>query len=198
MPTEIDLGNVIGPTGPKGDTGDVGPRGDTGPKGDPGADAELPEGGSTRDVLVKTASGEEWSGGYVWIDADNSDYALRGYFADGERNIPQLKIASNANSNTISLNSGSGISVSSSSTSRIEVKSLTFGEYVRLTAASDNYAEIATNGRLTIDDKSVTSITDAISASPKGNALVTDKAVADYVKSLVATDEEFDTFMGLS
>lgn len=49
-----------------------------------------------------------------------------------------------------------------------------------------------------IDSKTVTSITDAISDSPAGEALVTDKAVADYVKSLVATDEEFDTFMGLS
>lgn len=50
---------------------------------------------------------------------------------------------------------------------------------------------------LTMGSKSVTSITDAISDSPAGNALVTDKAVADYVKSLVATDEEFDNVFGL-
>ena len=51
---------------------------------------------------------------------------------------------------------------------------------------------------LKIGSKSVSSITDAIADSPSGAALVTDKAVADYIKSLVATDEEFDTFMGLS
>ena len=50
----------------------------------------------------------------------------------------------------------------------------------------------------TIGSKSVTSITDAIADSPAGKALVTDKAVADYIKSLVATDEEFDMYMGLS
>ena len=61
MPTEIDLGNVIGPTGPKGDTGDVGPRGDTGPKGEPGQDAQLPAGGTEGQVLTKTSGGEAWA-----------------------------------------------------------------------------------------------------------------------------------------
>ena len=42
------------------------------------------------------------------------------------------------------------------------------------------------------------SITNHISASPAGNALTTDKAVYGYISSLIATDEEFDTFMGLS
>lgn len=32
-----------------------------GPQGDPGADAQLPEGGTTGQVLTKTASGEEWA-----------------------------------------------------------------------------------------------------------------------------------------
>lgn len=45
--------------------------------------------------------------------------------------------------------------------------------------------------------KAVTSITDAIPDSPTGSAIVTDKAVADYVTSLVATDEEFDSVFGL-
>ena len=142
----------------------------------------LPSGGSQRDVLAKTASGEEWSGGYPWVsDMESGDWTLRGYFADGERNIPQLKIASNGGGNsTISLNSVSGISVSSSSTGTIEVKSAAFSEYVRLTAASDDYAEIATNGKLTIDSKSVTSITDDASTG-NTNALATAKAVKDYV-----------------
>ena len=52
--------------------------------------------------------------------------------------------------------------------------------------------------KFSMGSKSVTSITDTISDSPAGKALVTDKAVADYVKSLVATDEEFDMYMGLS
>lgn len=50
---------------------------------------------------------------------------------------------------------------------------------------------------LTMGSKSVASITDAIADSPDGEALVTDKAVKDYVKSLVATDEEFDSVFGL-
>lgn len=53
------------------------------------------------------------------------------------------------------------------------------------------------SANLTMGHKSVTSITDAIADSPAGEALVTDKAVADYVKSLVATDEEFDSVFGL-
>lgn len=33
---KVDLGNVVGPQGPKGDTGAQGPIGKTGPKGDQG------------------------------------------------------------------------------------------------------------------------------------------------------------------
>lgn len=33
---EINCGNVVGPSGPKGNTGEAGPRGETGPKGEPG------------------------------------------------------------------------------------------------------------------------------------------------------------------
>lgn len=144
------------------------------------AGSGLPEGGSTRDVLVKTASGEEWSGGYVWVDSENSDYTLRGYFADGERNIPILNITSNGIGSSIKLNGTSGITVANNSTATIEVKSETFGEYARLTTSADNYAEIATNGRLTIGSKSVSSITDDASTGDT-NALATAKAVKDYV-----------------
>ena len=42
------------------------------------------------------------------------------------------------------------------------------------------------------------SISNYISANPSNNALTTEKAVADYINSLIATDEEFDTYMGLS
>lgn len=160
------------------------------------AGSGLPEGGSTRDVLVKTASGEEWSGGYVWVDSENSDYTLRGYFADGERNIPILNITSNGIGSSIELNGTSGITVANNSTATIEVKSATFGEYARLTTSADNYAEIATNGRLTIGSKSVSSITDDASDG-SSSALVTAKAVKDYVAALIATDEEFDAAFGL-
>lgn len=47
---KVDLGNVVGPQGPKGDTGAQGPIGKTGPKGDQGPIGETgPQGpkGST-------------------------------------------------------------------------------------------------------------------------------------------------------
>lgn len=48
--SKVDLGNVVGPQGPKGDTGAQGPIGKTGPKGDQGPIGETgPQGpkGST-------------------------------------------------------------------------------------------------------------------------------------------------------
>lgn len=50
---------------------------------------------------------------------------------------------------------------------------------------------------LGFDSMAVTSITDVISDSPAESALVTEQAVVDYIKSLVATDEEFDSVFGL-
>lgn len=78
----------------------------------------------------------------------------------------------------------------SNGSASLGAQSLTGGHSVELKAGSSESS-------LTIDSKAVTSITDAISDSPAGNALVTDKAVADYVKSLIATDEEFDSVFGL-
>ena len=65
------------------------------------------------------------------------------------------------------------------------------GPVLTLSPRAGQYAEFL------IDSKSVNSITDAIADSPAGSALVTDKAVADYAKSLIATDEEFDGAFGL-
>lgn len=195
-----------------------------GPQGDPGQDAQLPaggtegqvltktaegeawqdapdglpSGGSQGDVLAKTASGEEWSGGYPWVsDMDGNDWTLRGYFSGAERNVPHLTVKANGTSGSkIDLDATlQKLSISGSSP-QVDVRT-TLGEYVTIKAMLDNTAEIATNGKLTIGSKSVASITDAISDSPTGNAIVTDKAVADYVKSLVATDEEFDSVFGL-
>ena len=56
MPSStVDLGNVIGATGPQGPTGATGPTGPTGPKGDTGPTGAtgLPVGGNPGDVLVK-------------------------------------------------------------------------------------------------------------------------------------------------
>ena len=159
----------------------------------------LPSGGSQRDVLAKTASGEEWSGGYPWVsDMDGNDWTLRGYFSGAERNVPHLTIKANGTSSSkIDLDATlQKLSISGSSP-QVDVRTA-LGEYVTIKAKQDDTAEIATNGKLTIGSKSVNSITDAIADSPNGHALVTDKAVADYVKSLVATDEEFDMYMGLS
>ena len=182
-----------------------------GPQGDPGQDAQLPaggtegqvltktadgeewqdapdglpSGGSQGDVLAKTASGEEWSGGYPWIsDMDNNDWTLRGYFSGAERNVPHLSVKANSmNSSTIDLDATlQKLSISGSSP-QVDVRT-TLGEYVTIKAMQDNTAEIATNGKLTIDSKSVTSITDAIADSPAGRALTTDKAVKDYADSV--------------
>ena len=210
MATEIDLGNVIGPTGPKGDTGDVGPRGDTGPKGDPGQDARLPaggtagqvltktadgeewqdapdglpSGGSQGDVLAKTASGEEWSGGYLWVsDMDGNDWTLLGYFSGAERNVPHLTVKANGTtSSKIDLDATlQKLSISGSSP-QVDVRT-PFGEYVTIKAMLDNTAEIATNGKLTIGSKSVTSINDDASTG-NTKALATAKAVKDYADSV--------------
>jgi len=70
--------------------------------------------------------------------------------------------------------------------------SVSFGGKEFVAVATSYEAGIA------INDKFVSNITDSISGSPTGEALVTDKAVKDYVTSLIATDEEFDTYMGLS
>ena len=48
-----------------------------------------------------------------------------------------------------------------------------------------------------IDGKTVNGFTDTIKSNAEGNLLPTDKAVKDYVTSLIATDEEFDAAFGL-
>lgn len=183
-----------------------------GPQGDPGQDAQLPAGGTAGQVLTKTADGEEW--------ADVPQPDMTGVVkAEGESE-KTLKVDGET-VGAISLLQG--ITIGQSSTFSIreignQLQALAFSTgdgdigNVSLTCAPGsagiqigNISERVTFGfyqdgpefSLSID-KSVNSITDAIPDSPKGNALVTDKAVADYVKSLVATDEEFDTFMGLS
>lgn len=49
-----------------------------------------------------------------------------------------------------------------------------------------------------INGKTVNGFTDTIESNAEGSLLPTDKAVSDYVTSLIATDDEFDAFFGLS
>ena len=162
-----------------------------GPQGDPGQDAQLPAGGTEGQVLTKTADGEAWADvpqpdltGVVKVNSGN-------FLEHDEQRIRQIHVSGDPDADTIIGSAGPGSST--------------------ITAMGQNSAQvIASNGddiaalfattagaSLKIGSKSVTSITDAIADSPAGKALVTDKAVADYVTALVATDEEFDTFMGL-
>ena len=57
----LAITGIKGEKGDKGDTGDQGPQGDPGPQGPAGADAEFPVGGTTGQVLTKTADGEAWA-----------------------------------------------------------------------------------------------------------------------------------------
>lgn len=153
-----------------------------GPQGDPGQDAQLPAGGTEGQVLTKTASGEEWRSYLRVEDIDSSEFALRSVFFGADRNVPHITIVSNSGSGVIDLDTNASsptIELTGSGKPQINIESI-FGEYVRLSAQSDG-ADISTNGRLTIGSKYVNSITDTIPDSPKGNALVTDKAVKDYV-----------------
>ena len=63
---KVDLGQVVGPQGPKGDTGPQGAKGDTGskgPKGDTG-----PQGAAGKNGITPTFSIEN---GHLYADYDN-------------------------------------------------------------------------------------------------------------------------------
>lgn len=64
----IDLGNVIGPAGPKGDTGAQGTKGDTGATGPAGPGVAT--GGSTNQVLYKTGAANYATGWKTLSAAD--------------------------------------------------------------------------------------------------------------------------------
>lgn len=157
----------------------------------------LPEGGTDGQVLTKTADGEAWEDvpapdmtGVVKTDSNGKVIA-------GGLNTA-ISFESGNNYAMIGSSTGGSLTLHTQSgraKSRVESSD---GNFVEMTAQYDLGATIWTNGSLKIGSKSVTSITDSISASPAGYALTTDKAVSDYINSLIATDEEFDTFFGLS
>lgn len=121
-------------------------------------------------------------GDYLFL-GDNS--GLLKHYVDGSPyNVNRIQLNSISGSGSIDIDtnvSSPNIKLNGTNISEIDVRAVLGDPYVTLTAESDGDAEIATNGKFTMDSKSVTSITDTISTSPSGNALVTDKAVADYV-----------------
>lgn len=72
MPSQVDLGKIVGdtgpmdPIGPTGDTGPTGPKGDTGPSGLDG----IPSGGSTDSLLVKNSDNDK---DVTWSDVTVND-----------------------------------------------------------------------------------------------------------------------------
>lgn len=171
-----------------------------GPQGDPGQDAQLPAGGTEGQVLTKTADGEEWADvpqpdmtGVVKASGDS----VKILTADGA-GLSAIGIGDLESDITVI--GATGIDIQSTRRGSIGINAS--GGYASIGVSSGGPSINLVSGSgasagLTIDSKGVTSITDAIADSPTGDALVTDKAVADYVKSLVATDEEFDSVFGL-
>lgn len=162
-----------------------------GPQGDPGQDAQLPAGGTEGQVLTKTSDGEAWADvpepdltGVVKVNSGN-------FLEHDEQRIGQIHVSGVSNADTIIGSAGSGIAqVTAVGQSSAQVVASNGDDVAVLSVSSEGPL-------LTIGSKSVDSIIDAIADSPAGSALVTDKAVADYVTSLIATDEEFDAYMGL-
>ena len=208
----VEYGSLQGPQGLKGDTGDIGPQGPQGPQGDPGpqgpkgADATLPEGGTDGQVLTKTADGEAWEdapetdlSGYLSIA---SDYTLQRNDGSSSSNAGHVKFApvQGAGAGYVDIDTASyssSINVHTmSNTAEVKVEASS-GEYASISATWDDIAEIATNGRLRLKSKYVTEISDTVGTG-HDKYLATTKAVSDYISSLIATDEEFDTYMGLS
>ena len=155
-----------------------------GPQGDPGQDAQLPEGGTDGQVLTKTADGEAWQDipspeGMLTISGTDNDLMSGGSRAEW------LTVGSSDAKVKIMESQSGGVAVTG---------------VARLILTGSSGGEISFSSRpsISMGSKTITSITDSISASPAGNALTTDKAVSAYISSLIATDEEFDTFMGLS
>ena len=157
----------------------------------------LPEGGTDGQVLTKTADGEAWEDvpapdmtGVVKTDSDGKVIAGGSTKAISLKNGSLRDYARLEASGALNLYNGSSLAA-------VHIEE-SMGGYIKLECPFDSQPVIETNGTLKIKGKSVREITDSISAPFTGNFLTTDKAVADYINSLIATDEEFDTYMGLS
>ena len=138
-----------------------------------GAD-KLPDGGTNGQVLTKTESGEQWQDvpepdltGVVKISND--------YLEHEDQRITRIHVSGVSDADTIIGSAGPGSStITAMGQSSAQVVASNGNDIAALLVTTAGAA-------LKIDSKAVTSITDAITASPTGSALVTDKAVADYV-----------------
>lgn len=165
-----------------------------------GAD-KLPDGGTTGQVLTKT------SGGEAWADVPQPDLTDVVKYGGATFSTSRLGTVNSVlfmdedardQINIEALGNGTGADFCASSDTSAKIR-------VQDTEANHEVSFGATpqSASFTIDFKSVTSITDAIADSPAGSALVTDKAVADYVAAKVpdvsfASDEDFKAYMGIS
>ena len=154
-----------------------------GPQGDPGQDAKLPAGGTEGQVLTKT------SGGEAWADVPQPD--LTGVV---KWNSSSHRLSSDDGEiDAITLGLNSHVAITGSS---VTVGSTTRNMVVGISVDESGIPHLQMGS--VYGPKQISSITDAIADSPAGSALVTDKAVKDYISFLTATDEEFDMYMGLS
>ena len=148
-----------------------------------GAD-KLPDGGAEGQVLTKT------SGGEAWADVPQPD--MTGVVkASGD--IVKILTADGAGLSSIGVGEldfnitaigATGIDIQSTDNASIGINASRGFVSLGVTSDGPSINLIPGSGasaNLTIGSKSVTSITDAIADSPAGSALVTDKAVADYV-----------------
>lgn len=144
----------------------------------------VPAGGTDGQVLTKTAEGEEWA------DAPETD--LSGYLSIDENNILQttesgtieptyFKVCTTTDSMYTQVGSGAVVVSANGGQSKLEALGTSNGAYARLVTNYNESAKIETNGQLGIGSKYVSGITDAITESPVGLLLATDKAVKDYV-----------------
>lgn len=189
-----------------------------GPQGDPGQDAQLPAGGTEGQVLTKTSGGEAWADvpqpdmtgvvkkaslssidQFTALSADGSiiDALVIGNESSGEMvAMSEGMIQAASQEGSFALSPSTIYAASSKGSITVEMDQ---GLYLLISSGQHTagFSVSGSSAGIQLDGKSVTSITDAITGSPAGDVLVTDKAVADYVTALVATDEEFDSVFGL-
>ena len=138
-----------------------------------GAD-KLPDGGTTGQVLTKTSSGE------AWADAPQPDMTgvvkiSNDYLEHEDQRIAQIHVSGVFDADTIIGSTAPGSStITAMGQSSAQVVASNGNDIAALLVTTAGAA-------LKIGSKTVSSITDAIADSPAGSALVTDKAVADYV-----------------
>ena len=148
-----------------------------GPQGDPGQDAQLPTGGTEGQVLTKTSGGEAWADVPEPDLTDVVKYNGATFSTSDYDFIDTVVVMVNDTMDQIHLqasNSGSSILIGSETSAEISVQDVDANHEVLFGATPSS-------ALFSIDSKQITSITDAIADSPAGKALVTDKAVADYV-----------------